>query len=74
MKVTAITEDDENFKYVYDPSHPDADLEGYVLKPNVNLVDEMIALINVQRSYEANITALNTSKNILKKALEISKG
>lgn len=74
VKVTAITEDDENFKYVYDPSHPDADLEGYVLKPNVNLVDEMIALINVQRSYEANITALNTSKNILKKALEISKG
>ena len=73
VKVTGITED-ENFKQVYDPAHPDADEEGYVLMPNINMVDEMIALISVQRSYEANVTALNTSKSILKKALEISKG
>lgn len=74
VKVTGISQDGENFKQVYDPSHPDADMEGYVAMPNVNMVDEMIALITTQRSYEANVTALNTSKNILKKTLEISKG
>ncbi|HLS53077.1 MAG TPA: flagellar basal body rod C-terminal domain-containing protein, partial [Tissierellaceae bacterium] len=66
-------EDNENLKVVYDPEHPDADEDGYVFMPNVNLVDEMIALLNTQRTYEANVTALNTSKSILKKALEISK-
>ena len=74
VKVTEIMEDDENFKIIYDPNHPDADEDGYVMMPNVNMVDEMISLIKTQRAYEANITALNTSKNILKKALEISKG
>lgn len=74
VKVTGISQDGENFKQVYDPTHPDADMEGYVSMPNVNMVDEMIALITTQRSYEANVTALNTSKNILKKTLEISKG
>ena len=74
VKVTEIMEDDENFKIIYDPNHPDADEDGYVMMPNVNMVDEMISLIKTQRSYEANVTALNTSKNILKKALEISKG
>lgn len=73
VKVNDIVEDNENFKRVFNPEHPDADQDGYVLMPNVNMVDEMIELINVQRSYEANVTALNTSKNILKKALEISK-
>ncbi len=69
VKVTEIMEDDENFKIIYDPNHPDADEDGYVMMPNVNMVDEMISLIKTQRSYEANITALNTSKNILKKRL-----
>lgn len=74
VKVTGIAEDSTNFKQVYDPENPDANAEGYVLMPNVNMVDEMIALINTQRSYEANVTALSTSKSILKKALEITKG
>lgn len=74
VKVTEVMEDDENFKSIYDPSHPDADEDGYVLTPNINMVDEMIDLLNAQRTYEANVTALNTSKSILKKALEISKG
>ena len=74
VKVTEIFEDDENFKSIYDPSHQDADQDGYVLSPNVNMVDEMIDLISTQRTYEANVTALNSSKSILKKALEISKG
>lgn len=74
VKVTEVFEDEENFKSIYDPSHPDADQDGYVLSPNVNMVDEMIDLISTQRTYEANVTALNSSKAILKKALEISKG
>lgn len=73
VKVTGIIDDDEDLKVVYDPSHPDADEDGYVFYPNVNLVDEIINLIKAQRTYEANVTALNTSKNILKRALEISK-
>lgn len=73
VKVTGIRESEEDFKFVYDPTNPEADENGYITLPNVNLVDEMIALINTQRTYEANVTALNTSKSILKKALEISK-
>jgi len=72
--VTGVGEDPSEFKLEYNPNHPDADENGYVRLPNVNMVDEMIDLINTQRTYEANITALNTSKSILKKALEISKG
>lgn len=73
VRATEIYEDNEGLKRVYNPSHPDADVQGYVLMPNVNMVDEMIGLINAQRTYEANVTALNTSKSILMKALEISK-
>lgn len=74
VKVVGIGESEEGLRETYDPDHPDSDEEGYVTLPNVNMVDEMISLINVQRTYEANVTALTTSKNLLKKALEISKG
>jgi flagellar basal-body rod protein FlgC len=74
VKVDGIEEDESEFRIVYDPAHPDADENGYVQMPNVNLVDEMVALINTQRAYEANVTCLNANKAILKKALEISKG
>ena len=73
VRVVGI-EEDEDFRIIYEPDHPDANEDGYVNMPNVNMVDEMIALINTQRTYEANVTALNASKSILKKALEISKG
>lgn len=75
VRVTGIEEDgEENFKREYKPDHPDADENGYVLMPNINMVDEMIDLIKAQRAYEANLTAFNTSKNIYKKTLEITKG
>ena len=74
VKLVSILDDAENLKMIYDPNHPDADERGYVMMPNVDMADEMIALLKTQRSYEANVTALNTSKSILKKALEISKG
>ena len=58
---------------VYDPSHPDANEEGYVEYPNVTTVQEMTDLIDASRSYEANITAFNAAKNMALRALDIGK-
>lgn len=73
VKVTGIVEDEEPFKLVYDPTHPDANEAGYVEMPNVDPLKEMVDLMSATRSYEANITALNASKSMLMKALEIGK-
>jgi len=64
-------EDRSPFKRVYDPGHPDADEEGYVLMPNVDVITEMVNMISATRAYEANITAINTTKGLAMKALEI---
>lgn len=58
---------------VYDPSHPDADEEGYVLKPDINLMSEIVDMISASRSFEANVSAVNASKNMAAKALEIGR-
>jgi flagellar basal-body rod protein FlgC len=58
---------------VYDPSHPDANEEGYVTYPNVNTVTEMTNLIDASRSYEANVTAFNATKSMALKGLEVGK-
>lgn len=73
VKISKIVEDESPFKLVYDPGHPDADENGYVKMPNVDIMKEMVDLISAQRSYDANITAINTSKSMLMKALEIGK-
>lgn len=74
VKVTEINEDNETpFKLVYNPSHPDANEDGYVELPNVDVLKEMVDLISATRSYEANITVLNANKAMLTKALEIGK-
>lgn len=73
VKVSKIVEDQTPFKEVYNPSHPDANEQGYVQLPNVDPLKEMIDLMSSTRSYEANITALNASKSMLMKALEIGK-
>lgn len=74
VKVTAIVEDHVTaMKRVYNPSHPDADQDGYVTMPNVNTVTEMTNLISATRSYEANVTAFNATKNMLLKGLEVGK-
>lgn len=74
VKVSSIIEDTETaMKSVYDPSHPDADENGYVTYPNVNTVTEMTNLIDASRSYEANVTAFNATKNMALKCLEIGK-
>ena len=72
VKVTSVYEDDStDMNLVYDPSHPDADENGYVTYPNVNIVQEMTDLIDASRSYEANISAFNASKSMAQKGLTI---
>lgn len=72
VKITGIAEDHVNaMKKVYEPGNPDADEDGYVTYPNVDTVTEMTNLIDANRSYEANVTAFNATKNMILKALEI---
>jgi len=72
VKVTAIVEDnDGEFNMVYDPDHPDADENGYVTYPNVNVVEEMTNLIDATRSYEANVTAFEASKSMATRGISI---
>jgi flagellar basal-body rod protein FlgC len=74
VKVTQISEDTATeLRKVYDPSHPDADEDGYVTYPNVNTVQEMTDMIDATRAYEANVTAFNASKNMALKGLEVGK-
>lgn len=73
VKVSLVSEDTWNdMKMVYDPSHPDADENGYVLYPNVNIVTEMTNMIDASRAYEANATAFNASKSMAMKGLEMA--
>ena len=72
-RVLAVLEDQSPFRQVYDPAHPDADADGYVLYPNVNIVNEMVNLMEAGRAYEANVTAFNMSKEMFKAALSIGK-
>ena len=73
VRVSRIVEDDEPFKLVFEPNHPDANEAGYVQYPNVDPLKEMVDIISASRSYEANITALNGTKDMLLKTLEIGK-
>ncbi len=66
-----IEEDQSAFREVYDPDHPDADENGIVKLPNVDLVQEMTELISASRAFEANVTAFNATKAMMKKALEL---
>lgn len=73
VRVTKIMDDTSPFKQVYNPTHPDADENGFVMMPNVDVLKEMVDMISATRSYEANVTALNASKSFITKALEIGK-
>ena len=73
VKVTKIQDDQSPFKQVYNPTHPDADANGMVYMPNVDMAKEMVDMISASRSYEANITALNASKAMFMKSLEIGR-
>jgi flagellar basal-body rod protein FlgC len=74
MRATQVVEDRKtDFKMIYDPSHPDADVEGYVKYPNVDREQELVDMLSALRSYEANVTALSNFKNMAMKALEIAR-
>lgn len=71
VRVTGITDDPNPPKLVYEPGHPDANADGYVAMPNVNIVKEMVDMISATRAYEANVTSLNSAKQMAAKALDI---
>ncbi len=73
VRVQEIHEDDKPPRMVFDPSHPHANEDGYVAMPNVNPVQEMANMVSAQRSYEANVTAMNAAKAMAQKALEIGR-
>lgn len=73
VKAVGIVDDKSPLRTVFDPSHPDANEEGYVLMPNVNVLNEMADMISASRSYEANVDTLNASKSMFMKSLEIGR-
>ncbi|MBC3888256.1 flagellar basal body rod protein FlgC [Acetobacterium paludosum] len=73
VQVDAVVEDPSALVPVYDPTHPDANAQGYVMYPNVNTSQEMVDAMGASRAYEANVTAFNATKAIALKALEIGK-
>ena len=73
VRVTQVVESQRDFIPVYDPAHPDANEEGYVMMPNVDSTEERIDLMAASNSYSANLTALSLVKSLALKALEIGK-
>ena len=74
VKPTEIRENTEDIVMEYDPTNPDANEEGYVQQSNVNMADEMIDMMTTLRTYDANVTSMNASKEMLTKALQITIG
>lgn len=73
VKADEIIDDETPLRRLYEPNHPDADEEGYVEYPNVDILVEMADLITASRAYESNIDTLNAQKNMISKALEIGR-
>jgi flagellar basal-body rod protein FlgC len=73
VRVTGIVDDQTPFSTVYDPTNPDADADGFVMMPNVDLSKEMVDMLAASRAYEANVTSFNTGKSMMLKALEIGR-
>ena len=73
VRAAAVIEDQTELKPVYDPEHPDADADGYVMMPNIDLVKETADAMAATQAYQANITAFNATKLMAQKALEIGR-
>lgn len=74
VRVAAVVRDNGPPLLIYDPAHPDADEDGFVAMPNINVINEMVDMITATRAYEANITAVNAFKGMFMKALDIGRG
>ena len=73
VRIEGIATDQRPSRMAYEPGHPDANEEGYVAYPDINVVEEMAHMMNAQRGYEANVTSIDTIKAMYAKALEISR-
>lgn len=73
VRVVSIAKDNTPLRQIYEPNHPDANADGYVAMPNINIVTEMVDMITASRAYEANVTAVNAAKSMAMKALEIGR-
>lgn len=73
VKVAAIVEDQSPAKRRYDPSHPDADAEGFVALPNINPAEEMVDMVGASRAYQANLTAINLIRDLVSRSLELGR-
>jgi flagellar basal-body rod protein FlgC len=73
VKVTGVVEDRAPFRRRYDPSHPDADAEGFVAMPNVDTAEEMVNMLSASRAYQANLTAIGLIRDLVQKSLELGK-
>lgn len=71
VEVAAITEAKNATKTIYDPSHPDANADGYVQVPNINIVEEMVGMVSASKAYEANTVAANNAKAMIQAAMKI---
>ncbi|UCD36071.1 MAG: flagellar basal body rod protein FlgC [Nitrospiraceae bacterium] len=73
VRVSAVVDNGKLPIVIYDPGHPDADEDGYVSMPNINVIEEMVNMMMALRAYEANVKAFNMSKGMYQKALEIGR-
>ncbi len=73
VRVARVIEDPKPGQAIYDPKHPDADEKGFVRMPNVNVMEEMVNMIGASRAYEANVQAINATRTMWNRALEIGK-
>jgi flagellar basal-body rod protein FlgC len=73
VKVAAVLEDQTEFRKRYEPSHPDADADGFVSVPNVDVPEEMVDMLGAARAYQANLTAIGLIRDTLQRALELAK-
>jgi len=71
VEVEGILEDNKPPRLIYEPDHPDADENGFVAYPNINMITEMVNMMVATRAYEANVTAINSAKGMMQQALEI---
>ncbi len=73
IRVAGIQESSRPPRKVYDPQHPDADTEGYVAYPDINVMEEMVDLLSASRSYQANLTAFGATKTLVRRLLEMGR-
>lgn len=73
VQIVDVVEDSTPFRTIYDPGHPDADKDGYVSMPNINIIEEMVNMMMASRAYEASVSAFNMSKTMFLKTLELGR-